>query len=447
MASRPAHPTDCSPTRDEPAGPVGASTHDGEASRPPGLCEFSIISPIFNEAENIERHLRGIEEHVKGDYEIVLVYDFDQDNTLPVIRSLDPPMAHLRLVRNEYGRGVVNAVRSGFRASRGWLGCVVTMADLSDPPVHIPKLVQKLREGCDVVAASRYMRGGKQHGGQFLKRTLARMAGVGARWITGIGIHDVTTNFRAYSRRIMDEVPIASRGGFELGLELTTKCHLRGWKVGEIPSDWFDRSAGESKFHFWKLLPGYLRWYLKLLAGDPLGWRSRRRPCEAVPGDYRYFGVHEVPGYGWTVWRRRPGVVVLAETTDGRTLWIRCQRPYHGESETGWELPGGAPEENESVLDAARRELLEETGYTSEESPILLARDLQATPGMGSFPHAVVLMRRCQKTDSACGGASEKIEECQPLDERTIHQRIRSGQIQSLPSIGAYYIYSRSERG
>lgn len=429
-----------------PAGHLDSRiSHDRAPHRQPeslaNRCEISIISPIYNEAENIERHLRGIEEHVQADYEIVLVYDFEEDNTLPVIRGLDPPIARLRLVRNQFGRGVVNAVRTGFAASRGWLGCVVTMADLSDPPRHIPALVQKLRDGFDVVAASRYMPGGKQHGGQLLKRTLARMAGVGAKWITGIGVHDVTTNFRAYSRRLMDDIPIVSRGGFELGLELTTKCHLRGWNVGEIPSDWFDRSAGESKFHFWKLLPGYLKWYLKLLMGDPFGWRIRRHAMGPAPGDYHYFGVHELPGYGWTVWRRKPGVVVLAETTNGETLWIRCRRPYHCESHAGWELPGGAPEQGESVLDAARRELVEETGYTTEDAGTCLVSNLQAMPGMGAYTHVVVLLRNCQKTTSPRSTEAESIEECQSLDVAAVDARIGAGEVQSLPSIGAYYVY------
>src|SRR5690606_31258583 len=120
--------------------------------------------------------------------------------------------------------------------------------DLSDPPDRINALVAKLREGCDVVAGSRYMPGGKMVGGPWLKRNLSRLAGVSARWLTGIGIHDITTNFRAYSRRLFQTIPIQSRGGFELGLELTVKCHLRGWRVGQIPSAWYDRTAGQSRF-------------------------------------------------------------------------------------------------------------------------------------------------------------------------------------------------------
>lgn len=411
-----------------------------------GRCEYSILSPVYNEAENIERHLRGIEQHARGDYEILLVYDFDEDETLPAVHAMDPPVERLRLVKNSFGRGVVNAVRTGFRASRAWLGSVVTMADLSDPPIHIAGLVDKLREGYDVVAASRYMPGGRQHGGQLLKRTLSRTAGVAARWITGIGIHDVTTNYRAYSRRLMDVVPIESTGAFELGLELTVKGHLLGWPVGEIPSDWFDRCAGESKFHFWKLLPGYLRWYLKLIAGDPLGLRSRGKWHAPRPSNYRYFGVYDTPGYGWTVQRFRPGVVVLAETRNGATVWIRCRRPYHLDGQTGWELPGGAAGDDEPILDAAKRELREETGFSTEDQGRILADGLEAVPGMGSFSHAVVLLRNCVRTSHALGCREERIEDVAAVDAATVAEWTAEGRIQSLPSIAAYHLYLSRQR-
>lgn len=407
-----------------------------------GRCEYSIISPVYNEAENIERHLRGIEAHARGDYEIILVYDFDEDNTPPVVRALDPPVGRLRLIKNELGQGVVNAIRTGFAASRAWLGCVVTMADLSDPPVHIASLVEKMREGYDVVAASRYMPGGRQHGGQLLKRTLARTAGVAAYWITGIGIHDVTTNYRAYSRRIMDTVPIESRGAFELGLELTAKCHLQGWPVGEIPSDWFDRCAAESKFHFWKLLPGYLRWYFLLVLGDPLGLRSRGKWHAPRPSNYTYFGVYDTPGYGWTVQRFKPGIVVVAETSDERTVWIRCRRPFHLDGDAGWELPGGSPNDDEPILDAARRELAEETGYASDDEGTVLAEGLQAAPGMGSFPHYVVLFRNCTRKGHAPEAQVEGIEEARAIDTGTVADWIADGQIQSIPSIAGFQLYA-----
>src|SRR5215207_9563103 len=121
------------------------------ADLPTSVPEFSIVIPVYNEAENIIPELRAIERDVSGEYEILIVYDFEEDTTLPAIRGMNPQVARLRLVRNDLGKGVVNAIRKGFAASRGRLGVVVTMADLSDPPGRINAMVEKLRDGYDEI--------------------------------------------------------------------------------------------------------------------------------------------------------------------------------------------------------------------------------------------------------------------------------------------------------
>ena len=128
--------------------------------------EFSIVIPVYNEAENIIPELRAIERDVSGEYEILIVYDFEEDTTLPAFRGMDPPVRRLRLVRNDLGKGVVNAIRKGFaaqpRTARGdrHHGRPFRSAD------RINAMVEKLRDGCDVVAGSRYMKGGTRSAGR-----------------------------------------------------------------------------------------------------------------------------------------------------------------------------------------------------------------------------------------------------------------------------------------
>jgi 8-oxo-dGTP pyrophosphatase MutT (NUDIX family)/glycosyltransferase involved in cell wall biosynthesis len=414
-----------------------------------GLPEFSIVLPVYNEAENIVQELRAIERDASGNYEILVVYDFDEDTTLPAIRAMDPPVARLRLVKNDLGRGVVNAIRKGFQASSGWLGVVVTMADLSDPPEHIPRLVAKLREGCDVVAGSRYMAGGRQFGGPWLKRTLSRLAGQSAYWLTGIGIHDVTTNFRAYSRRLASAFPIESNGGFELGLELTTKCHLNGWRVGEVPATWHDRSAGESRFRLWKWLPGYLRWYLRLLFGDPLGLSLRLRRARRArpqPADYKYFGVVDRPGYGWTANRYLLACVIVPVTAEGKVVLVRIARPCYSPDEPNWELPGGAVDPGESPSTAAARELVEETGYSTDRPGEEIEPTLEAAPGMGSMPHRIVVLRDCVPGRPTGNPSEEGITEARSFSLEETRQMSRSGQIRSLVTLGALALFEAGEQ-
>ena len=228
---------------------------------------ISVVLPVYNEEENIGPCLRSLWQALRAcDHEILVCYDFAEDRTLGAIRAMTDAPPTLRLVRNDLGRGVAFAMRAGFNAATGDV-VVTTMADLSDPPEVILAMAAKIRDdGADVVSGSRYMPGGSQTGGPRLKTLLSRVAGLSLHWIARLGTHDATTNFRAYSRRFLNAVRVESTAGFELGLELTVKAHLGGFRVDEVPSTWVDRTAGTSRFQLRKWLPHYLRWYWRAMS-------------------------------------------------------------------------------------------------------------------------------------------------------------------------------------
>jgi hypothetical protein len=235
----------------------------------PGMRRISVVLPVYNESESIAPCLRGLERALAGeDHEILVCYDTEEDTTLPAIAAMPDRPASVRLVRNTRGRGALNAIVTGFAASQGDV-VVTSMADLSDPPEAILGMAKAIREGADVVSGSRYMRGGSQKGGPWLKRTLSRLAGLSLHRLAGVGTRDATSNFRGYSRAFLDTVEVESRGGFEIALELTVKAHLAGRRVTEVPSSWVDRSSGKSNFRLWRWMPSYLRWYLRA-TGVPL---------------------------------------------------------------------------------------------------------------------------------------------------------------------------------
>jgi dolichol-phosphate mannosyltransferase len=211
--------------------------------------------------------LRGVVQRTTTrPLEVLVVHDFDEDTTVPVVKRLQAELPELRLHRNTLGRGALNAMKSGLRAARAQY-VLVTMGDGSDDPDDIDPMYELARGGADVVAGSRYMRGGRQLGGPLLKRTMSRAAGLSLHWVGGVPVHDATSNFRMYSKRLLNQVTIESMGGFELGLELTVKAHLLGMRVAEVPTTWRDRTAGESRFQLWQWLPRYLKWYRRGIAG------------------------------------------------------------------------------------------------------------------------------------------------------------------------------------
>jgi dolichol-phosphate mannosyltransferase len=232
------------------------------------LALLSVVVPVFNEGENIARLIAEIDEKIVAEHELLIVYDFDEDNTLPVIRERFAERANLRLVRNPT-RGVLNAIKAGFASARGE-AMLVVMADLSDDLVAVDGMLDLMREGYDLVCGSRYMRGGKQLGGPLVKSLLSRAAGLSLYYLMGIPTHDITNSFKLYHRRVIEKFPIESDGGFEIGMELTLKAYLAGMRVTEVPSVWTDRAAGKSNFKLWKWLPKYVRWYFTLIYAGAL---------------------------------------------------------------------------------------------------------------------------------------------------------------------------------
>jgi len=234
---------------------------------------LSVVVPVYNEGENVVPTLKGVVERTRvRPLEVLVVHDFDADTTVPVVQRLQSEIPELHLHRNTIGRGVLNAIKSGLAAARAPY-VLVTMGDGSDDPGDIDAMYELARGGADVVAGSRYMRGGRQLGGPLLKRTLSRTAGLSLHWLAGIPVHDATSNYRLYSKRLLNQVTIESDGGFELGIELTVKAHLLGLRVAEVPTTWRDRTAGQSRFQLWQWLPRYLRWY-----GRGIGGRFSRKP-------------------------------------------------------------------------------------------------------------------------------------------------------------------------
>jgi dolichol-phosphate mannosyltransferase len=249
--------------------PATAANETGDAP------ELSVVLPVYNEGEHVVPVLRDFAARVRTPCEILVVYDFDEDTTVPVVRGLAGEMPQVRLHRNDLGRGVLNAMKAGIAAARGAY-VLVSMADGSDDLAGVDEMVALARGGADVVAASRYMRGGRQVGGPRLKRLLSRAAGLTLHWFGGLPIRDPTNNFKLYSRRFLDTVTIESRAGFELAIELSVKASLAGRPMAEIPTTWRDRTAGQSRFRLRAWLPQYLRWYAFAFRGRIEGMVRRR---------------------------------------------------------------------------------------------------------------------------------------------------------------------------
>ena len=251
----------------------------------------SVVIPAFNEGAEIVPVLDRIFDGVQLECEILVVVDFEEDATVPVLRAYASREPRLKALVSTYGRGPANAIRYGIDHVANPV-VVVTMADGSDDPRQIDELARLIERGVVVAAASRYSAGGQQVGGSLIKGALSRTAGASLRLFARVGTKDATNSFKAYSTQFVRDVGIESRSGFEIGLELTAKARRLRLPVAEVPTIWLERTAGRSNFYLRKWIPEYLHWYAYAfgpqLSRADMRRRSRRSRNSSVADDHAH---------------------------------------------------------------------------------------------------------------------------------------------------------------
>ena len=250
-------------------------------SNPP----LTIVVPVFNEGANFKALWSEIASAIHTPFTAIIVYDFDQDDTLPVVAEI-VASGENRIVRkrNAYGRGVTGAIKTGLEAVASG-PVLVTMADLSDDLTQVDEMYGLYLQGFDLICGSRYMPGGRLLGGAFFKQALSRISGLTLHYVRGIPTHDATNSFKLYDAAMVRDLSVESVAGFELGLELTAKAFLHGYRIAEIPSTWRDRSAGTSKFRLFKWLPHYLKWYCYAYQARRVHGRAARGGSDSQHAD------------------------------------------------------------------------------------------------------------------------------------------------------------------
>lgn len=244
-----------------------------------GGSRVSIVVPVFNEGPRIDGFLDRVFEAVTIPSELLAVYDSPEDSTAPHLMRYARHEPRLRPLHNTYGQGPAAALRFGIDAAQSAV-IVVTMADGSDDPYQIEPLVRLVERGVAVAAASRYMRGGQQVGGPWIKGTISSLAGRSLSLLGRVGTHDSTNSFKAYSRDFIRTVGIDSDAGFTLGIEMIAKAKRLGLPVAELPTIWLDRADGTSNFKLNKWVGRYMRWYLRALRP------SAKRPRPSATQDH-----------------------------------------------------------------------------------------------------------------------------------------------------------------
>jgi glycosyltransferase involved in cell wall biosynthesis len=242
---------------------------------------LSVVITVYNEPANIPLAVEALAKVIPVPYEVLIVYDYDEDTTVPVLRELERKFPQLRGVKNNIARGPSGALRTGFAHATAPL-ILVTMADLCDDVSQIPRLLELAATRADLVAPSRYCQGGEQrlHGALRLKAKVPRLAGQIIRAIAGLPTYDPTNSFKLYSTEMLRRMRLRSTTSFSVTLEIVAKAHCLGYRIVEVPTVWRDRQHGQTNFKMGRSLVAYTPWLcLALLRGRlvrlPVSWLRR----------------------------------------------------------------------------------------------------------------------------------------------------------------------------
>lgn len=225
--------------------------------------KFSIVIPAHNEEKNIPilmKNLLTFMKRRKLRAEIILVDDNSTDSTPEICNKLAKEYDNLYTIHRTKNRGMGNALKEGTRQAKTnvivWL-----MADLADDLNIIPKFLDKIKNGADMVFGSRYVKGGSSGDLSLLKRIASNGFSLMSRLFIGIKVHDITNAFRAFRKEVFDSLEIES-GGFGISPEFALKAYLAGYKLDEVPTVYSNRKRGAAKFKMLKMAKRYFQIFL-----------------------------------------------------------------------------------------------------------------------------------------------------------------------------------------
>jgi glycosyltransferase involved in cell wall biosynthesis len=207
--------------------------------------KISIISPIYNEEDNIAPFISEIDEAVKDlDYELILVDDGSNDSSWEIIKNQASKNYRIKAIRFRRNSGQTQAIRAGIKKASGQF-IVLIDADLQNDPKDISKLYEEINKGYDLVSGWRFDRKD-----DFFKRVLPSKI---ANWIisaiTGIKLHDYGCSLKIYRSEFLKDIELYG----EMHRFLPALVGYKGAKISEIKVNHRPRLSGNSKYGLFRI--------------------------------------------------------------------------------------------------------------------------------------------------------------------------------------------------
>lgn len=211
---------------------------------------LSLIIPLYNEEKNLILLYNKINEVLKNmeiKYEIIFVDDGSKDNSFLTLKNLTKRDKNIKIIKLKKNFGKSIALQAGFNNSSGEI--IITMdSDLQNDPKDIPKFINKMEEGFDLVSGY-----GSKGSSSITKRTSSKIFNFLTRMISGVKLRDFNSGYKAYKREAIDSIKLY--GGHHRYIPILVK--MQGFKIGEIEITSHKRIFGKSKYGFGRLFKGF----------------------------------------------------------------------------------------------------------------------------------------------------------------------------------------------
>jgi dolichol-phosphate mannosyltransferase len=209
-----------------------------------------VILPTYDEAENLERIVGSVLEHLPSSRRILIVDDNSPDGTGEIADRLAQADESIGVLHRERKEGLGPAYLAGFRvALEGGAERVIEMdADFSHDPSYLPELIEAT-ERADLAIGSRYVPGGGIADWGPMRRLISRGGSAYARAALGLPIKDLTGGFKCFRRIVLETINLDTieARGYAFQVETTYRAIKAGFRVVEVPIVFKDRLDGTSK--------------------------------------------------------------------------------------------------------------------------------------------------------------------------------------------------------
>ena len=218
---------------------------------------ITIILPTLNEAQNIGKLIDKIENIFKKnkyDGKIIIVDDMSEDDTSGICKQFNKKYKNIIVIDRNIRDGFGKALQRGYEETEDDI--LISMeADNSCDPNDIPKIVNKLNAGYDIVIASRYMKKSLTNK-SIINTIISRVGNKFISFLTGIVITDFTIAYRGVRKNITNIVKCNEKDANPFLVEFIIRAHRKGFKkITEIPTHYKDREFGVTKNKLIKAIP------------------------------------------------------------------------------------------------------------------------------------------------------------------------------------------------